>query len=683
MKEYKYYVYNLDCPNCARKIQEKINKNKKFSNCIVNFNTGIIKLSSESDFSINEINKIVKSIEKNSYVDTGEGKNSKPKKEYHLLLLVISLIFGITGLYININNDIISEILVIISYILLLYRPFINGVKLLIFDKSINENMLIFISCIGAYFIKETFEGIMVVALYTVGKILEEKAVNNSRNSISDLINIKQEYANRKISDNFETIDVEEIKEDDILLVKVGERIPVDGVILSGSSKLDTSALTGESELSSVNEGSNVISGCINLENIITMKAVTNYKDCTVSKILDLVLNATDKKAKVETFVSKFSKVYTPLVLLLAILVVLLLPLLPGIGYSESLYRGLTFLVISCPCAIAISVPLSYFTGIGVCSKKGILIKGSNYLDELSHINKVIFDKTGTITTGSFYVKELNILSDSYTKDEILNILLSGESLSNHPIAKSIMKLNTDNKVINNKEIKDFKEFGGKGIQFNMNNKVIKIGTSKLCNCENDDLIHINIDNENVANLKLDDGIKEDAYDFIEYLKRNKIETFMFTGDKKDIANEINSKLKIDKVYSEMLPTQKYEEYERIENEFSEDTICYIGDGINDAPVLKRAKIGISMGSIGSSSAIEASDIVIMTDKLSKIEEGISISRFTKFIIKQNLIFAISIKAGILLLSIFGLTKMWFAVFADTGLTLLTILNTLRIFKKH
>ena len=411
---------------------------------------------------------------------------------------------------------------------------------------------------------------------------------------------------------------------------------------------------------------------------VIYVKVTSLFKDSTVSKILELLESATDKKAKTETIVSKFSKIYTPFIIILAVIITIFLPMIVNISYQESLYRGLTFLVISCPCAIAISIPLSFFTGIGIASKKGILIKGSNYLDNLSNAKKIIFDKTGTLTNGTFMVTDIEVFDDNYTKDEIIDILRKGESLSNHPIAKSIIRLKNDK--IDNSNVSNFKEMDGQGISYTIDNKKIKVGNKLTCNCDKDATVHLNIDGKHIASILIHDGIKENAKISIEKLKEYGLKTYMFTGDKKEIALNIGNKLDIDEIQYEMLPTDKYYSYELVEDN---DITIFVGDGINDAPVLKRASIGISMGGVGSESAIYASDVVLMTDDLSKIPLAIAISRYTKHIIKENLIFALSVKFIILLLSILGLANMWLAVFADTGVTILTILNTLRIINKN
>lgn len=674
MKKYKYNINNLDCANCARKIEEILNKNKELKNAIVNFNTSKISYEAEREFSIKELNDIIKTVEPDAYVTKEENKT---KKEFHLSILIIALAIGLFGYFMRLNNT-VKMILYIVAYTLLLYRTGINAVKLLFKNKTINENMLITISCIGALAIGEVVEGMLVIALYTIGKILEEKAVNNSRKSIKDLIDIKQPYANLKQTDEIKKVDVEEIKINDILVVKKGEKIPVDGIVITGETMLDTSALTGESELMQIKEGDQVLSGSMNMGEIIEIKATQIAENSTVSKILELLEDATDKKTKIETIVSKISKIYTPIVIILALLIVICLPIIFNIPMLEAIHRGLTFLVISCPCAIAISVPLSYFTGIGVASKKGILIKGSNYLDALDNTKNIVFDKTGTLTNGAFTVTNIEIFDKNYTENQVIDILIKGESFSNHPIAKSIMNLK--NEKVNNDDVKKYQEIEGKGITFELNDKKISIGNKLICNCEEDAILHLNIDGKHIASVFINDGIKNDAKETIEELKKQKIKTFMFTGDKKETALNIGKKLNIDEIKYEMLPTDKFEEFEKVSSK-NELTI-FVGDGINDAPVLKRADIGISMGGVGTDSAIEASDIVLMSDDLKKIPVAIQISKYTKNIIRQNLVFSISMKIIILLLSVLGFANMWLAVFADTGLTLLTILNTLRIMKR-
>lgn len=670
MRKYRYNINNLDCANCAREIEQMLNKHPQINNAVVNFSTSKVSFESDESFSTDDVNVMIKKVEPDAFL-TNE-KNNAPK-EYHIWTLALGIVLGVLGS--KINNAYVGNIVSILVYGLLLYSPIINACKTLVKSRSINENMLITVSCIGAYLVGQKMEGIMVIALYTIGKILEEKAVNNSRKSISDLISIKQNYANKKVNGVIEEVDVTEINIGDTLVVKKGEKIPVDSVVVSGKTQLDTSMLTGESELVNAIAGDEVLSGTINMGDTIEIKSKNTFSDSTVSHILNLLEDATDKKTKTETFISKASKIYTPAVLLLAVLVAVFLPVLFRVNLSDSIYRALTFLVISCPCAIAISVPLSYFSGIGIASKNGILIKGSNYLDNLSKVKNIIFDKTGTLTNGEFKVTGIEIFDNEYTMEDIIEIITKGESLSNHPIAKSILKLKQG--PIDNGAVEDFKEMEGKGISYTLDGKNIIIGTQKVCNCDELAILHLNIDGRHVASIDIDDGIKESAFSAIQNLKKNKIKTYMFTGDKKEVALEVGKRLGIDEIKYEMLPTNKYAEYEKVANK-GEITV-FAGDGINDAPVLKRADIGISMGNVGSESAIEASDIVLMSGDISKIPLSINISKYTGSIIKQNLIFAMTVKVAILALSVLGLANMWFAVFADTGVTLLTILNTLRI----
>ena len=679
MKKYKYRLNNLDCANCANKIEERLKKENNLSDVVVNFSSLTLSFMSNDDIKIEDISDIVTKIEPEVVVTKIYEEVKETKKNYNLIRLIIGIIIALLGLYVNFNNEIINKILIIASYVILLYRTFKVAFKMLIKSHTINENALITISAIGAYFVDKQMEGLMVITLYEIGKILEEKAVNNSRNSIKDLMNIKQDFANKVVGDKTKVINVEDVKINDILIIKKGEKIPVDGIVIEGETKLNLFSLTGESDLVNKKENDEVLSGSINEEKVIKIKATKLFNDSTVSKILSLIEDATDKKSKTETFVAKMAKYYTPIVLIISVITFICFILFTDLTTYESIYRALVFLVISCPCAIAISVPLSYFTGIGVSSKNGILVKGSNYLDLLSRVNKIVFDKTGTLTSGAFKVTSFNLLDSSYSEDYILKLYALGENLSNHPIAKSIMNyVNIDV----NEKVKNHKEIEGLGVSYTYDDKKIKIGNNKMFNIKDDGSlnIYLSIDDKVVSSLTINDGIKEGVENTLNELSKKGIETYMFTGDSKENALSISEKLNIDKVYYELLPTEKYEKLEELLND--KDIVAFIGDGINDAPSLKRADIGISMGSIGSSSAIEASDIVIMDDDISKINKAISISNKVKRIIKENLVFSIGVKVLILILSAIGIANMWQAVFADVGVTIISILNTLRIMKK-
>lgn len=679
LKKYKYRLNNLDCANCANKIEERLKKENNLSDVVVNFSSLTLSFMSNDDIKIENISNIVTKIEPEVVVTKIDEEVKETKKNYNLIRLIIGVIIALLGLYVNFNNEIINKILIIVSYVILLYRTLKIAVKMLIKSHTINENALITISAIGAYFVDKQMEGLMVIILYEIGKILEEKAVNNSRNSIKDLMNIKQDFANKVVGDKTKVINVEDVKINDILIIKKGEKIPVDGIIIEGETKLNLFSLTGESDLVNKKENDEILSGSINEGKVIKIKATKLFNDSTVSKILSLIEDATDKKSKTETFVAKMAKYYTPIVLMISLITFICFILFTDLTTYESIYRALVFLVISCPCAIAISVPLSYFTGIGVSSKNGILVKGSNYLDLLSRVNKIVFDKTGTLTSGAFKVISFNLLDSSYSEDYILKLYALGENLSNHPIAKSIM--NYVNIEVNEK-VKNHKEIEGLGVSYTYDDKKIKIGNNKMFDLKDDGSlnIYLSISDKIVSSLTINDGIKEGVENTLKELSKKGIETYMFTGDSKENALSISEKLNIDKVYYELLPTEKYEKLEELLND--KDVIAFIGDGINDAPSLKRADIGISMGSIGSSSAIEASDIVIMDDDISKINKAISISNKVKRIIKENLVFSIGVKILILVLSAIGIANMWQAVFADVGVTIISILNTLRIMKK-
>lgn len=691
MKSYKYTLEGLDCANCAKKIEDEIAKTKGYEDVIVNFSTLKLTFKSDNPNAKKEVTEIVKKLEPDVEVlDDGEKKQEKEEhNDSDIARIVIGIAIYLIALIGNFGT-IITNILTIISFVVLLYKTAKKAWKQVTKNKVLDENTLIVISAIGAYFVGKISEGIMVITLYEIGKILESKAVNKTRKSISDLMNIKPEYANLKINEEIKKVNPEEVKIGDIIMVKTGEKIPLDGVVISGDAQVDNSALTGESKLVNVTKNSKVLSGSINVNGLIEVKVEQTYENGTVSQILNLVENATDKKAKTETFVSKAAKIYTPVIIGLALLVAIFMPLVvANVTYKESIYKALIFLVISCPCSIAISVPLSYFSGIGKASKKGILIKGSDYLDGIKDIKEIIFDKTGTITTGNFKVSEIHSLDEKYSEDEILEYFARGEKLSNHPIAKSILnkyEKNQNKKELNVNDVENFEEVSGKGLKYTYNNKNIKIGNSSFTGAKTENIVgtvlYLNIDEQVVGSIVLSDEIKPKTKETMERLHKLGIKTKMFTGDKKEIAEKIAKQVGIQAVKAEMLPQDKYNELDKIIEQREENKkVAFVGDGINDSPVLARADIGISMGGIGSSSAIEASDVVIMTDELNKIVDGIEISKKTNKIIIQNLIFAIGVKILTLLLSLFGIADMWQAVFADVGTTLITIFNTLRILK--
>lgn len=675
--KYKYNIKDLDCANCAKKIEETLNKDKNIKSASINFAKQTVTVETNISDPFNYVKDIVEKIEPDAILSKEEIKETKNKDIYRILL---GAFLGILGIIIK-TPKYLSMILILLAYIILLYRTLTTAIKQLK-NKTINENFLVTISTIGAYLLGETHEGLMVIFLYEIGKMLESKAVNKSRNSVAELMNIKEETSNLKDNNKIKVVPTTEIKVGDIIVVKEGERVPLDGIVVKGETMLDTSALTGESLPVSVSTGDNVLSGSINKGGILEIKVSSIYKDSTVNKILELVENATERKTKVETIVSKYSSKYTIGVIIIAILTALFLPLFTNMTYTDSIYKGLTILVISCPCAIAISIPLSYFSGIGAASKEGILIKGSNYLDSIKDIKEIVFDKTGTITTGEFYISKINIHDKKYTEDQIMEIFAGGESLSNHPIAKSVLKNYT--KEINHEDIKDYKEVSGKGIEFTYKKDKVRIGSAKFCkNKEENSNIYLMINNSIVADLEIKDEIKKDVVNTIQKLKNMNINIHMFTGDTKEKATEIAQQVGIDNINYSMLPSDKYTYLEEIIKKKTEKSIVsFVGDGINDAPVLKLSDLGISMGSLGTDSAIEASDVVIMNDNLEKIVTAINISKKTNKIIKENLIFALGVKLLVLVLTLIGLSTMLEAVFADVGVTVLCILNTLRLLKK-
>lgn len=705
MKSYKYTLEGLDCAACAKKVEDEIANTEGYEDVVVNFSTLKLTFKTNKPNPKKEITKLVQKLEPDVEV-LEDGEENHDKEEHNgndIARIVVGIAIYLIAIIGKFNTT-VTSVLTIIAFAILLYKTAKKGFKQVFKNKVLDENMLIVVSAIGAYLVGKNSEGLMVITLYEIGKILESKAVNKTRKSISHLMNIKPEYANLKQGEEWKQVTPDKVKIGDVILVKTGEKIPLDGIVIKGNAQIDNSALTGESKLLEVAENSKVLSGSINTNGLIEVKVEQTYENSTVSQILNLVENATDKKAKTETFVSKAAKIYTPVVMGLALLVAIFMPLIiAGVTYKESIYKALIFLVISCPCSIAISVPLSYFSGIGKASKKGILIKGSDYLDGIKDIKEIIFDKTGTITTGNFAVSKIQAIDANFTEQDVLKYFAMGEKNSNHPIAKSIlkkyeevfsqnsniiMKDNEDNQANNFKieNVENFEEVSGKGIQYQYEGKTIKIGNAEFTNADKENIVgtvlYLNIDGNVVGKIVLTDEIKPATKETMEKLHKLGINTKMFTGDKKEIAEKIAKEVGIKAVKSEMLPQDKYNELDTIIAKKDEkQKVAFVGDGINDSPVLARADVGISMGGIGSSSAIEASDVVIMTDELSKIVDAIEVSKKTNKIIKQNLIFSIGVKVLTLVLSLFGVADMWQAVFADVGVTLITIFNTLRILK--
>ena len=682
MKKYRYRLENLDCAKCASEIEEALSKDSRLEKVVVNFSTLQLSFESNEEIVLPIVKKIVLATEPDVKVlDMNEDVLENKNKFYgNLIRLGIGIFLTLIGYFLELPWH-FNTFTYLIAYVILLYRTFIVAMKLLVKSKTINESFLISISTIGAFLIGEELEGLMVIILYEIGKILEDRAIHSTRKSIKGLMDIKAEYANKKDGEKIVKVLPEDLKVGEHILVKVGEKVPVDGKVILGESSLDTSSLTGETKPLSVTVGDSILSGSINISGLLEVEIEKEYAESTVSKILDLVENATDKKAKTETFVNKASKVYTPIVIGIGFLIAIILPIVTNTTISDGIYRALTFLVISCPCAIAISVPLSYFSGIGACSKAGILIKGSNYLDALKKVDTICFDKTGTLTTGKFVIDAVEVIDPNYTKQDILKLASLGEQYSNHPIAISILKEGFLDKNI---LVSNYQEISGKGITFDVGSNHFIIGNSELVNYYNEKkgtILYLKKNDSIIGAIFLIDEIKTSTKKGLDNLKNKKIRICMFTGDNEEVASMIASKLEIENYKAKMLPTDKYQELEKL---LSKDKIvAFVGDGINDAPVLALSDVGISMGGVGSASAIEASDIVIMNDDINSINIGIEIAKYTEKIIRENLWFAFIVKILILLFSAFGIASMWQAVFADVGVTLITILNTIRILKRR
>ena len=606
-----------------------------------------------------------------------------------LTKIIIALILFIFSMVIKFENVWINNAIFVISYIIVGFEIIRKALRNIIRGKVFDENFLMSVATIGAFGIGEFPEAVAVMLFYQIGELFQSYAVDKSRKSIASLMDIRPDYANVYRNGKVEKVNPDEVKIGETIVVKPGEKIPLDGIILEGKSTLDTKALTGESIPREVIEKNEVLSGCINLNGVIKIEVTKEYKESTVSKILDLVENASSKKSKSENFITKFAKYYTPIVVIIAAILAILPPLLiSSQNFSDWIYRALSFLVVSCPCALVISIPLSFFSGIGGASKIGILIKGSNYLEALSNVEKVVFDKTGTLTKGVFEVQKVNAVE--ITKDELLKMAAYSEYYSNHPISKSIK--NAYGKEIDEKKIIKAQELSGLGISARIEEQDILIGNEKLMNenqiaftkCnEVGTTLYVAIERKYVGYILIADTIKEDSKKAIEDLKKNNIkQTVMLTGDRKQVGEAVSKELGLDNVYAELLPDGKVEKIEELLKEKSEKgKLAFVGDGINDAPVLALADIGIAMGGLGADSAIEAADIVIMTDEPSKIVKAIKLSKKTMRIVKENIIFAISIKVAVLILAAFGISTMWEAVFADVGVSVIAIINALRILR--
>lgn len=602
--------------------------------------------------------------------------NKELIKDIKQILISISFVL----LSIITSNAELKTAFLLFAYMIVSIQIFIKAYKSLKNGGFLDENFLMAIASIGAFLIGEQIEAVAIILFYKIGVAFEDYSINRSRKSIKEAMSIAPDYANLKTKNGVKKVSPEDVKVDDIIIVKPGEKVPLDGIITTGSSTLDTSALTGESLPLEVEKGTKILSGSVNINGLLEVKVTSEFQTSTVSKILELVEDATAKKSSHEKFITKFAKIYTPIVVGLAFFIAFIVPIFAG-DFKEWVYKALIFLVVSCPCALVVSVPLSFFGGIGGASKKGILVKGSNYLQILAKVKSFVFDKTGTLTKGEFALK--NIVNESFiTKDEILKLAAYAQVYSTHPIGISIVK--AYNKKIDENSITKLEEVPGNGINATIFGKNIKIGSKKfLSEFELPNLKEtasfISVDGKFAGYLTFEDKLRDNSFELIKWLKDNSIKTAMLTGDRLEVALNINEKLKIDEVYAELLPADKLTNLEKIINKNSKNgTIAYIGDGINDAPVLARADVGISM--LGTDAAMEASDIVLMDNKISKIKTAILIAKKTINIAYQNIIFAIGIKVLVMILAIFGFANIWMAIFADVGVTILAIFNSFRTF---
>ena len=603
--------------------------------------------------------------------------------------IIIAFILFLVAFIIPFENESVNKGIFIISYIIVGWDIVKKAIRNIFRGKVFDENFLMTVATIGAFGIGEFSEAVAVMLFYQVGELFQSYAVDKSRKSIANLMDIRPDFANVERDGTIQKVKPEEVKIGEIIVIKPGEKIPLDGCVIEGKSSLDTKALTGESLPREATEGEEVLSGSINLNGVIKVRVNKEYGESTVSKILDLVENASSKKSKSENFITKFAKYYTPIVVIIAVILSIVPPLIfENATFSDWLYRALSFLVVSCPCALVISIPLSFFGGIGGASKMGILIKGSNYLEAISNTETIVFDKTGTLTEGVFEVQKVH--AEDISEDELLKITAYAENYSNHPISLSVKK--AYNKEIDEKQIIKTQELSGFGIVARIGEQDVLVGNEKLMNEKqihftkcNDigTILYVAIDGKYAGYILIADKIKEDSIKAINDLKKNHIkQTVMLTGDRKNVGKSVAKKLGIDKVYTELLPDGKVKKVESLLKEKSEKgKLAFVGDGINDAPVLALADIGIAMGGLGSDAAIEAADIVLMTDEPSKIVDVIHLSKKTMRIVRENIVFAIGIKVAVLVLTAFGLSTMWEAVFADVGVSIIAILNSLRMLR--
>ncbi len=682
----------LNCANCARKIEERVGNLEGVKESNLNFTTLTLKVklhkSYEEEKAFKDINDIVIGLEPHVVVEKKSKANQEDKKvsfkvEPMLIIGAIIYLVAVLGSF----SDTVSLVLYVASYILIGGEVVLAAIKNIAKGEVFDENFLMTVATIGAFAIKEFPEAVAVMLFYQIGETIQGYAVNKSRTSISSLMDIRADYANLLRNGKEEKVNPEIININDVIIIKPGERVPLDGIVIEGESYVDTSALTGESVPRKVTAGNEILSGGINTNSVIKVQVTKVFGESTVSRILEMVENAASKKADTEKFITKFAKVYTPIVVGLAVVIAVFPPLLlKGAEFSEWLYRALVFLVVSCPCALVVSVPLGFFSGIGGASKKGVLVKGSNYLELLKDVETIVFDKTGTLTEGIFAVTEIN--TNNITEEELIEKAAIAVSFSNNPIAVSIVR--AYGKEVAKDEIKDYEEIPGHGIKALISGEEVLVGNAKLMKEFNVEfkevesigtVVYTAINGEFKGSIVISDKIKENVKEALQSLKRVGVKkTVMLTGDNKNTADKVAEIVGLDQVYSELLPLDKVTKVEELLSS-AKGKVAFVGDGVNDAPVLARADIGIAMGGIGSDAAIEAADVVLMKDDVSALVDAVNISKKTSKVLWQNIIFALGVKVIVMILSTLGFANMWAAVFADVGVTIIAVINSTRCFR--
>lgn len=748
----RYTIKNLGCANCAAKMEQALRKDGRFSSASINFVNSTLQLSYDSDAFPSEedafalANSYVQKYEHEAYLvnetipatpnrslcsdgnccghehgsvhthehghvhgDEPAGEHGSGHSHSHgasdhsakgllrtILPWVLGSILGF-GSILLVEHETLQFILVLIGYLLIGYKVLRNSIINISHGSIFDENFLMIVATIGALYIREYPEALLVLLLFQIGEFLQDLAVDRSKKNLAEAMNLKPQFATIEVGESLVQTAPEEVQIGDILVIKASEKVALDGIVLEGTSFLDTSSLTGESVPRKVSPGDEILSGCINGEQTLKVKVTKLYTESTIAKVLDLVQNASNRKSVTENFITKFARIYTPVVVLLALLIAILPPILTGsYDFSPWIYTACGFLVVSCPCALVISVPLGFFAGIGSSSKNGIIVKGSNYLEALTHLSTVVFDKTGTLTKGTFEVKDIICLSEDSSKEEVLYHAALLESFSTHPIARSIVTAynSKSNEPLQTSIVLEYKEVSGHGVEATIDGVRYYLGNARYMHAMSISNVPDSIEtigtiaylaknNTCLGYLLISDEIKEDAHSTIEALHRSGIETVLLTGDTLSVAEKVASSLGVSKFYADLLPTDKVSKLEELMNQkSSKSTIAFVGDGINDAPVIARADIGFAMGGVGSDAAIEAADIVLMTDEPAKIARAFQIANYTRKIVIMNIVLSLGIKAIVLLVLAFGFGSMWLAIFADVGVSLIAILNSMRVLKQ-